>query len=100
MFGKEGDEKEKEASGEAEAKKQKNEYKITGQLIPIEGGKEGMKQEYSMFELQGTLERHGVPFDGQELGQLELKARFFRRVPKELVSRLVDRVVRREIRRS
>ena len=43
----------------------------TGVVVPIVSDG-GMKTEYTIFELQGTLERHGVPFDGEELGALEL----------------------------
>jgi len=45
----------------------------TGAVVPIVSDG-GMAREYSMFELQGTLERHGVPFDGEELGTLEVVA--------------------------
>ena len=47
--------------------------KTTGSVVPIVSDG-GMGTEYSMFELQGTLERHGRPFDGEELGTLEVKA--------------------------
>ena len=46
----------------------------TGTVVPIVSDG-GMSVEYSMFELQGTLERNGVPFDGQEMGKLEIKVR-------------------------
>jgi len=43
-----------------------------GTVVPIVSDG-GMDKEYTIFELQGTLERHGRPFDGEELGALEVK---------------------------
>ena len=43
-----------------------------GTVVPIVSDG-GMDKEYTIFELQGTLERHGKPFDGEELGALEVK---------------------------
>ena len=46
---------------------------ITGTLVPIVGGKEGLKQEWTMIELQGDLIKKTETFDNQKLGDLEVR---------------------------
>ena len=43
---------------------------ITGTLVPIVGGKEGLKQEWTMIELQGDLVKKTESWDNQKLGDL------------------------------
>ena len=46
---------------------------ITGTLVPIVGGKEGLKQEWTMIELQGDLVKKTESWDNQKLGDLEVR---------------------------
>jgi len=46
---------------------------VTGTLVPIVGGKEGMKQEWTMIELQGDLHCSAPSMEGQKIGDLELR---------------------------
>ena len=46
---------------------------ITGMLVPIVGGKEGLKQEWTMIELQGELVKKVESFADQKLGDIVIK---------------------------
>ena len=45
---------------------------ITGTLVPIVGGKEGLKQEWTMIELQGDLVKKTESWDNQKLGDYRI----------------------------